>query len=48
MDKTEDLEWKSYKSRLMSIYFNDKCVAPLDSPLHEEFRLFLARFESKM
>ncbi|KAI6176578.1 hypothetical protein M3Y97_00813500 [Aphelenchoides bicaudatus] len=49
MDKaTKDLEWKSYKSRLIGIYFNNKCIAPYDSPLHEEFKLFLSRFESKM
>ncbi|KAI6241718.1 hypothetical protein M3Y99_00334200 [Aphelenchoides fujianensis] len=41
-------KWTAYKSRLISAYFHDKGLAPADSPLHEEFRLFLSRFQSKI
>lgn len=48
MDKTEQLPWKAHRNQLVSVYFNQDALAPANSPLHEEFKLFLARFEAKM
>ncbi|KAI6235846.1 hypothetical protein M3Y95_00094800 [Aphelenchoides besseyi] len=41
-------EWIKYKQRMISAYFHDKGLAPLESPLYEEFRLFLTRFQTKI
>lgn len=48
MDKSEQIPWKTHRSRLTSIYFNEKGIARVDSLLYKEFTMFLTRFESKV